>query len=82
MCDPALWALMQRVERLRFRAELLERASIDQPRAVRRMLLQLAAHSRDMAERAYTAGFAPTQTADTDPQPGQQTPSALVDAHL
>ena len=57
MCDPDLWALMQRVERLRFRAELLERASIDQPRHVRRMLLQLAAHSRDMAERAYADGL-------------------------
>ncbi len=65
MADQALWALMQRVERLRFRAELLERASVDQPRTVRKMLLQLAAHARDMADKAYAAGTAP---AADDPQ--------------
>ena len=64
MCDPALWALMQRVERLRFRAELLERASIDQPRGVRKNLLRLAAHSREMAELAYAEGLAATAAAD------------------
>ena len=65
MCDPALWALMQRVERLRFRAELLERASIDQPRPVRRMLLQLAVHSRELADRAYAEGLQPAQVGQT-----------------
>ena len=50
MLDPEVWALMQRVERLRYRAELLERASIGQPTAIRELLNQLAAQARQMAE--------------------------------
>ena len=74
MCDPALWALMQRVERLRFRAELLERASVDQPRAVRKHLLKLAAHARELADRAYAAGPPPPQESrsDRDAEPAIQ----------
>ena len=54
MQDPDAWALMQRVERLRYRAELLERASADQPPAIRDFLLQLAAQARRMADKEIT----------------------------
>jgi hypothetical protein len=80
MCDPTLWALMQRVERLRFRAELLERASIDQPRPVRRMLLQLAAHSRDMADRAYADGLPSAAPAEVVLEPAPDAPSQVANA--
>ena len=50
MCDTELWALMQRVERLRYRAELLERASVGQPPAIEDFLIELARQSRHMAE--------------------------------
>ena len=50
MGDPELWARMQRVERLRHRAELLELASVDQPPAIRKVLIQLARQARRMAE--------------------------------
>jgi hypothetical protein len=51
MGDPELWALMQRVERLRYRAELLERASADQPPIIRDFLMQLADQARQMADQ-------------------------------
>ena len=53
MTDPDLWTLMQRVETLRYRAELLNSASVDQPPAVRDFLAHLADLSeRDAAELA------------------------------
>jgi hypothetical protein len=50
MGNQDLWALMQRVERLRYRAELLERASIGQPPVLHDLLLELADQARLMAE--------------------------------
>jgi hypothetical protein len=50
MGDPELWAQMQRVEKLRYRAELLERASVGQASVVRDFLIQLAAQAIRMAE--------------------------------
>jgi hypothetical protein len=50
MGEQGVWALMQRVERLRYRAELLERASLNQPPAIRDFLIELAGQARRMAE--------------------------------
>ncbi len=53
MTNPDLWTLMQRVETLRYRAEILNGASVDQPPAVRDFLTHLAAlNEQDAAELA------------------------------
>ena len=65
MCDPSLWALMQRVERLRYRAELLERASVDQPPAIQQFLLELAGQSRRMADCTACGQGEPAEQTDS-----------------
>ncbi len=56
MVDPDLWALMQRVERLHYRADLLERASVDQPPAIQAFLMELAKQARELADHACVQG--------------------------
>jgi hypothetical protein len=55
--DTEAWALMQRIERLRHRADLLDRASVGQPPAIRDLLTDLAEQARLMAEKE--GGFCP-----------------------
>jgi hypothetical protein len=51
--DPELWALMQRVETLRYRAELLESASMGLQGPARGFVLGIAVQLRQLAEQVY-----------------------------
>ena len=53
MADLELWALMQRVETLRYRAERVERIFAGMPERYRPHGDGLAAHLRQMAEQVY-----------------------------
>ena len=79
MASLELWAQMQRVELLRYRAELLERAAIDQTPAVRKHLLGLAAQTRRLAAKVYASGLPRTQGAERS-RPAQETVPQGADA--
>jgi hypothetical protein len=53
MADPALWALMQRVETCRYRAERLESASEHWSEPGRELALDIARQWLQLAEELY-----------------------------
>jgi hypothetical protein len=56
MPDRALWALMQRVETLRYRAERLERVSESWPNPWRDLAFDVASRWRRTADQLYASG--------------------------
>jgi len=53
MPDPELWALMQRIETCRYRAECVERAWATRPEPWRSFSIAVAAQWRQLAEQVY-----------------------------
>ena len=56
MSDRDLWALMQRIETLHYRAECLEKASTPWPSPWRDVAFHVAGRIRQFADRLYVSG--------------------------
>lgn len=65
MVDPALWTLMQRVESLRYRADVLERIAAALTSPTRDQAIESAKRLRQAAERLAVRGCAREKTKAT-----------------